>query len=79
MNFQEVLNTVQSNEGKTVLCHCTNWVDSIWVAFKRNECGVPVCTIFLCNENGSFSFVNGARFAQIEVADIVADWEVKVL
>ncbi|WP_296864755.1 hypothetical protein [uncultured Methanobrevibacter sp.] len=54
-------------------------MDSIWVAFKRNERGVPVCTIFLCNENGSFSFVNGARFAQIEVADIVADWEVKVL
>ena len=80
MKFQDILNTVQSAEnGKTVLCHCTNWPEIIWVAFKRDEQGKPVCTIFLRKDNGKFSVVSGARFAQFEIADIVAEWEVETL
>ncbi len=80
MKFQEVLNKVQNSEnGKTIVCRCTNWPEMIWVAFKKNEHGVPVCTIFLRKEDGKFSVVNGARFAQFEIADIVAEWETETL
>ena len=80
MNFQEVLNQVQTAEsGKTVLCHCNNWPEMIWVAFKRDEHGNPVCTIFLRKENSKFGIVNGARFAQFEIADIVSEWETTII
>ena len=78
MNFQNVLTKAQEaiKEGKTILAHCNNWPEIIWVAFKKDEVGKQICTIFIKKEDGKFSVVNGARFNSFEIEDLVADWEI---
>lgn len=77
MNFQNALQTVlEAKEiGKTVLVHCNNWNEIIWVAFKKDEHGNDICTIFMKKENGNFFPVVGARFKSFEIQDLLGEWE----